>query len=144
MAKKKATTKKVAKKATKKAASKKDSKLSKEDAIKKYKKEHPIAVKEEVNAAAVAPTPVEVEVDADLDDQVSLEDLNESTEGFQSQDNTRLEKEYNPDDESEDDDENLGYGWGYEDAFDRPEEEEETGELLDEDELYARGMSDED
>ena len=43
------------------------------------------------------------------------------------------------DDDDDDPNKPLAYGWDYNDAFDNPDEEEEP-EVLDEDELYARGL----
>ena len=54
----------------------------------------------------------------------------------------KLSEEVDP----EDDDQSNGeysFGWGYNDAFDKPDEEEEP-EILDEDELYARGLDKDD
>ena len=75
--------------------------------------------------------------------EIPFSDLGEEKEEVEEPEQPsgpKLNEEYNPDDEDED----LGqgdysYGWGYNDAFDSPDEDEEP-EILDEDELYARGI----
>ena len=53
-----------------------------------------------------------------------------------------LTDEYNPDDDPEDGTQtNFGYGWGYEDSLDDPEElSSQPSDELDEDERYALGL----
>ena len=55
--------------------------------------------------------------------------------------NQMAQFDYNNGIDEDDEDGEFGYGWGYNDAFDRPDEEEELDEL-DEDERYAQGMDD--
>ena len=50
----------------------------------------------------------------------------------------KLSEEVDPEEEDTQAGE-YSFGWGYNDAFDKPDEEEEP-EILDEDELYARGL----
>ncbi|MDC1175270.1 hypothetical protein OAT67_07730, partial [Bacteriovoracaceae bacterium] len=52
---------------------------------------------------------------------------------------TKLSEEVTDDDNEDETAGEYGFGWGYNDAFDKPDEEEEP-EVLDEDELYARGL----
>ena len=79
-------------------------------------------------------------------DAPSEEEITKNVEEDEYQNNEKSlesqsseEKEYNPDDESDDSSEgDYSYGWGYNDAFDKPEDEEKNE--LDEDERYAHGL----
>ena len=158
---KKATKKKVAKKATKKQNSVKNtakkSSAKTKTATKSSKTKGAILSKEEAlekyrlsNAEKIA-TPAVLEVtDKDatsVDDQVELTPLDkveEVEDGFtvipaNEQDN--LTAEYNPDDEQDDPNQGTyGFSWGYNDAFDKPDDEKIDTNPRDEDEVYARGL----
>ncbi|MCK5073577.1 MAG: hypothetical protein KAQ98_09145, partial [Bacteriovoracaceae bacterium] len=79
------------------------------------------------------------------ENEVSFDDVSEKADGF-SQVNNNASGEYNPDDEQDDEAEGqYGYGWGYNDAFDKVDEgktETETqsqSQSQDEDESYVQG-----
>jgi hypothetical protein len=66
-------------------------------------------------------------------------DIEDEDDDFESDKATDLDGDYNPDDEPAAERE-YQYGWGYDERLDDPLEEEEVNEdMLDEDELYARG-----
>ncbi len=149
VAKKKTTKKKVAKKKTtkKKVATKKNSaseleSKKKEEAIKKYKEKNNLSAnKEKVKTEAqekVTP-PSREEQTASSAGSTPEEDTILS--GASETQSDSLSQEYNPDDESDDASAGeYGYGWSYNDAFDKPDDEERKKEDLDEDELYASGL----
>jgi len=76
----------------------------------------------------------------DIEDEL---DATEATGTEYREPGPALEEEYNPNDEEAEEDEDADYGWGYNDGFDKPEEEE-SDDLLDEDELYAKGLAGDD
>ena len=95
-------------------------------------------VEETTEAVEVVEKPVAVE-------EVPLEDAEEVPEVAASETTDTpdsLTEEYNPDDEDEDPSEGTyGYGWGYNDAFDKPEDEDVVAkDAVDEDERYAAGL----
>ncbi|WP_290734943.1 histone protein [Halobacteriovorax sp. JY17] len=143
----KKTAKEVAKKATKKAAttpSKKatgSKKLTKEEAIEKYKREHQLQlnddlkeseevfIQEDKEVLTVEIPGVKEDLAPEIVAEIEEKPLN----------NTDSLDDYNPDDEKDDEVANFGYGWGYNDEFDKPEDEDEINPF-DEDELYAKGL----
>ena len=83
------------------------------------------------------------ECDTDIldNEEVPLDELEESEDGFVAAEPSA--KEFSADDEDDEEEEGkYGYGWGYNDAFDG-EEEEDQEEFVDEDERYAEGSEDE-
>lgn len=135
VAKKKVTKKKVTKK--KKVAKKKAAampKLSREEALKKYRQQRPLT----------APTLVENEGTSEAGEEKEAKPYLDSSEPGGGADSRRgavhLSDEYNADDEVEDDQDEFGYGWEYEDALDDPESLYDQGGDIDEDESYARGL----
>ena len=75
-------------------------------------------------------------------DEVPFEEVTETSEGFDA--NNKVADDRNAEDFSEDEDQEdskegqYGYGWGYNDGFDSPDDEDDK-EYMDEDELYASG-----
>ena len=136
----KKTAKKVAKKATKKIESG-PKKLSKEEAIEKYKREHQVQLNDDLKESEEVfvkedkeVTTVEIPgVKEDLAPEIVAEIEEKPSNNTDSLD------DYNPDDEKDDEVSNFGYGWGYNDEFDKPEDEDEVNPY-DEDELYAKGL----
>ena len=88
-------------------------------------------------------TPIITEVEPETVTDETPATGEETTEtSTQEEPSTALTDEYNPDDEQEGDGQaNFGYGWGYEDSLDDPEElSSMPSENLDEDEKYALGL----
>ncbi|MFG1593301.1 histone protein, partial [Halobacteriovorax sp. CON-3] len=140
----KKATKKVAKKTAKKDTSKKDSTtgLSREEAIAMYKEKHKDALDSQL---ADSLKEYELEDKLAVAEETKLETIEESEDsvGLEATENysepgPNLQEEYNPDDEQDEKDD-MSFGWGYNDAFDSPEEEVSTDDL-DEDERYALGL----
>ncbi|MCT4642040.1 MAG: hypothetical protein N4A33_07040, partial [Bacteriovoracaceae bacterium] len=141
VAKKKVTKKKVAKKkVTKKKVAKK--KVTKKKVAKKKVTKKKVAkkktAKKEVVIEKIAPVQT---TSLDLIKDYNDEEIAEKNTDTDNLDDTPkisaedLTKEYNPDDEQ---DENaFGYGWGYEDALDSPEDFIGEDEVYDEDAEYA-------
>ena len=150
--KKKVAKKKVAKKAaTKVKAPKKidieeQKRLAREEAIKKYKEKNKPQIDEEL-------------LKDEEDDEIEGDDVETVVVGGDSPETAaglnpagvgsdvakneppttpKLSEEVDPEEEETGAGE-YGFGWGYNDAFDKPDEEEEP-EILDEDEIYARGL----
>ncbi len=74
-----------------------------------------------------------------------VEEDEEGNFGSKRREANRQLEEYNPDEDHEETpDTQHTYGWGYSDTFDKPDEVEESkDDELDEDELYARGVGEE-
>ena len=141
---KKATKKVVAKKATKKVEAKKKTVKAqpKKAAAKKVKgKKNPFVEKLDTKISAETSgccccDDSECETDILDNEEVPLDELEESEEGFVAADPAGT------DDEEEEEEGKYGYGWGYNDAFDG-EDAEDREEFVDEDERYAEGSEDE-
>ena len=74
-----------------------------------------------------------------VDGEGAVDGEGQGQEDFSS--GPKLAEEYNTDDEfGESDGGDFVYGWGHNDAFDRPEDVEEKMGQEDEDERYARGL----
>ena len=159
----KKTTKKASKKAVKKAPAKKTTKKETKKVEKKPSKAE-IAEQKRLEAIARYKEKQQAELNEDLKDSLENYEIEDKIEAIQEQQfetieeaetetpqaesfrdaGPSLEEEYNPDDEPEEDSD-YGFGWGYNDAFDKSEDvEEETKkeEIIDEDELYAKGLDD--
>ena len=139
-AKKKATKKKAAKKkatkkkTTKKKPAQKQSAETKQEEVATHEKQYPSTI--------VTPSPRSKLTETTFEDSTmeTEEYLEGPLEESESNSNQRFgHDEYNPDDEDYTQDGEYGYGWDYKDDFDQPSEEEDK-EILDEDELYARGL----
>ena len=142
-AKKKVVKKKVAKKkvAKKKVAKKKvteskktllkqnELQLTKEDAIKKYKESKKQTLSsdhEQQRNLELFNTPAKIKSIEKKPNEISIEELDENGVPVNANTDSNM-TDYNPDDESDDhgNEGSYGYGWGYSDAFDSPEEEGE-------------------
>ena len=140
---KKPAKKVVAKKATKKVVAKKATK--KVTATKVKNKKHPPIEKLETKIPAATGCcccdDSECETEIIDNEEVPLDELEESEEGFVAAEPSV--REFSADDEDEEEEEGkYGYGWGYNDAFDG-ESEEDREEFVDEDERYAEGSEEE-
>jgi hypothetical protein len=147
--KKKAAKKKAAKKkATPKKASKKidieeQKRIAREEAIKKYKERNQPQIDEELLKASEEEEEETEIVAVEGETPEIAAGLNPAGVGSDVAKNEppttpKLSEEVDPEDDQTGAGE-YGFGWGYNDAFDKPDEEEEP-EILDEDELYARGL----
>jgi hypothetical protein len=118
--------------------------MTKEEAIEKYRKEHQIELNSDLKESEESFVQEEKAAEiVEVSSAAPAQEVNETTE-TKSVNNSDSLDEYNPDDEKDDENAgNYGYGWGYNDAFDKPEDEEEA-EILDEDELYAKGLDKDD
>ena len=76
-----------------------------------------------------------------IDPTASLENTTKDGEYSQATTGPKLSEEYNIDDEQDyEDDEDYKFGWGHNDAFDKPEEVSEEPSYADEDEQYVKGI----
>ncbi len=144
-----------------KLTAKEKKEIARLEAIRRYKERNQIEIDAELIESELEDDEVETaevtgseeepalldDVDIEDDKELSLDDINESSEGFDSAEETpgavKLSEEYNPEDDEETEEGNFGYGWGYNDAFDKPDDEE-SSPYIDEDELYAQGLDDDD
>ena len=110
--------------------------ISREEAIRRYKESQKL-VAEEVTPEETPLSEI-VESAQSSNDDVELESIEElEKEEGQSQ----LE-EFDPDGDQEIQEGEYKFGWGYNDSFDNPEEDEDVPlDELDEDELYARSST---
>ncbi|MDD0852671.1 histone protein, partial [Halobacteriovorax sp. GB3] len=150
--KKKAAPKKAATSSKKKESKKEvketvdSGKLTKEQAIALYKEKNQVTIDSELKDSLKEyelEDKIEAKGENTLEIDEAVEDQMETTAPAKTEVDPLLEEEYNPDDNEGDDSSQFGYGWGYNDAFDKPDEEEEP-DLLDEDERYALGLDKDD
>lgn len=131
------------------------------EAIRRYRERNKIEIdadliESELEDDEAEDTPVQESLDlfgadeeVDIDEkELPLDELSESSDGFEAGGEetpgaVKLSEEYNPEDDDDAEEGNFGYGWGYNDAFDKPDDEEESP-YLDEDELYAQGLDEDD
>ena len=79
-----------------------------------------------------------VEATQETPDDVELESIEE----LEKEEGQPQLEEFDPDGDQEIQEGEYKFGWGYNDSFDNPEEEDDTPlEELDEDELYARSST---
>ncbi len=143
---KKVAKKKVAKKvAKKKVIKEKDTvesqKLSREEAIVKYQEQKKTMVVEE--SFVESPYMEDRSGKEKKSESFSFDD-EDKVESFDEKKlsgvEEKLTRDYNPDDEVEDESSGeYGYGWGYNDSFDKPDDEF-TEDEEDEDLKYAKGL----
>ena len=96
-------------------------------------------IEEEIKTSSLA----ENEAIENIDNVPSTENASENSDNDRSNSGQELEEYKEDNEDGEFDDENSGnyeYGWGYNDAFDSPEELSEESEHEDEDERYAKGL----
>jgi hypothetical protein len=116
----------------------KSQRLSREEAILKYQEQ------KKAQAEGATPPPYMDESKEKESESFSFDDA-DKVESFDEKRVMGMEEklvdDYNPDDEiAEESEGEYGYGWGYNDSFDKPDEEFTEEEEMDEDLKYAKGL----